>query len=158
MIDPNELVQALYRRYGMVVDKDDPVVLAALIYDLATADERQREAAHRDECATVIEAAYCRAQLEGRAAGEKQFAATEAQFFKRLSASGELVCQRMAATGQHVGDRIEQTATCLQDARDSDELAIIIANTYTLMKGAYLAFGSLLLLGAVGLIGKMRGW
>lgn len=155
---PETIVQELYRRYGMVVDKDDPVVVAVLLCGLHAEDERRREEAKRHEYTMLIEEAYSRAQMEGQAAGEKQFAATEAAFFKRLGDSGEQVCQRIASAGQHLHAQIEQTATRLAEDRDRDDLAIMIHNMYGLLKGVYLALGSLIVIVGFGLLGKIRGW
>jgi len=158
MFNPDEIVKALYSRHGMVVDRDDPVVLAALIYDIALSQHREDQEASREAFAMAMDELLTRVQAEGQAAGQQQFTTAGEALLTRMSASGEQVCKRMAAAGQTLNEKIEATAARLTDDREEDELGIIIANTYALMKGAFLCLASLLLLGGIGLIGKVLGW
>ncbi len=158
MLEPEDVVQELYRRYGVVTDKNDPVILAAMIHEILFDDYLCRMQAGMNEMVTVLEGIYDRTQQEGQASGAEQFAATAETFFKRLSTSGDQVCTHIESAGRQFNDRIENTATRIVADRETDNLPVIIANTYMFAQGAYWALLSIMLLGGFALFAELNGW
>ena len=158
MLNPDDMVQELYRRYGIVVAKDDPVVATGLMHRMNAEDDEQRQQNWLQECCAAIDASVRSAQAEGRDAGVKQFAAKEEHFFNRMDEKGRDVCARIAAQGERITKQIEEAASSIAEQRHKDELANKIEHTYMFVRGIYWCLVSLVALSGIGLIGKIRGW
>jgi hypothetical protein len=158
MLDPDVIVQELYRRYGIVIAKDDPVVAAGLMNRMNAEDDEQRQATWLKQSCAAIDESVRSAQAEGRDAGEKQFAAKAEIFLKSLDEKTAELCGRIARQGSDITRQIEATAASITEAHNRDALANKIDHTYMFVKGIYWCLVSLVALSGIGLIGKIRGW